>query len=293
MSAEKALALNDEMLKELGEMTSDEDVRDIQSLPVMKINYDPDSIYPAGSWVVGQRKKDDAIIEEGEKVKGFVILANRNRYALYNESDANKNCNSPLHKQGEKVRGSNYGHICGKGCPMRAEGVDPRCQAQKVAFGVAITESNKAIECVAYLKGSGYMPFSNYLDEVVKVKAGSKIISVPTFTFLTMLATEKKKNGAVTYWVPIFSRGPAFTIAQIREFEAKRKQVQAYIESLNASVASVTESNGNRVSDAPVSTVTAEVIEEPLPWDDAGNTASAGEPDDIEAAIAKAMKGLA
>lgn len=305
MSAETALALNDDFLREVAGMASDEDAPKINSLPVLRINYDSDSIHPQGSWVVGQKKKDDAIVEEGEKVTGLIILAVRNRYAYYVESDTTKNCNSPMFQFGDTVRGSNYKHVCGKGCQYRAEGIDPRCQAQKVVFGIALTEGGGAIECISYMKGSGYMPLSDYVDGITKVKAGSKFVTVPTFTFLTMLGSEKKKNGAVVYWVPQFTKGPAMQIAQIREFEKKRQQVVQYIDSINSNISSEVEGqvssptvihgapttstviNATPPAFAPASSVEVETP----PWEEQASVTA--EPvDDIEAAIAKAMAGL-
>lgn len=304
-----ALALDDQFLREVAGMASNEDSASIQSLPVLKINYDPDSTHPQGAWVVGQKKKDDAIIEEGELVKGLVILAIRNRYSYYVESDTNKNCNSPLHMQGDTVRGSNYKQICGKGCSKRAEGLDPRCQAQRAVFGLALTEDNKMVECVAYIKGANYMPLTEYVEKMTKIKAGSKMVTVPTFTFLTQLGSVKKKNGSVVYWVGEYTKGPSFSIEQIRQFEEKRHQVQAYIDSLNANISSEVASekpshlslvkggSGEKVEvvdDIPdfsaarkSSPIEAEVVED-IPF----NVTPTSPPDDIEAAIAKAMEGL-
>lgn len=295
------LALNDDFLREAAGMVSAEDVSDVKSLPVLKINYDSDSTYPQGTWVLGQRKKDDAIIEEGVKVKGLVVLAVRNRYAYYVEDDTTKNCNSPLHMQGDTVFGSNYKQKCGKTCSYRAEGIDPRCQAQKVVFGLALTEDDKLVECVAYLKGSGYMPFAEYIEEMVKVKQGSKFITVPTFTFITLLSSKKAKKGTVTYWIPEFTRGPSFTIAQIKSFEEKRRFAQEYIESLNASIGAprredddVTASTATTprpateiVNEVPLGVVN--VGEETPPWE---TDASAAPADDIEAAIQAALGSM-
>lgn len=293
MTEEKAIALDDSFLREVAGMTTSEDVGSIQTLPVLKINYDSDSIHPVGAWVVGQKKKDDVIVEEGQLVKGMVILAKRNRYSYYNEADTTKNCNSPLHTQGESVRGSNYRHVCGKGCPYRADGLDPRCQAQIVIYALALTADDKFVDCVSYMKGSNYMPLTEYMEAMVRVKSGSKMISVPTYTFLTSLGSAKKKNGSVVYYVGNYTRGPAFAIEQIRGFEKKREQVVNYIDSINAGISS--EGSGH---DKPAASTTvnnaapyapAAPSEEPPPWE----IAKPGEPaDDIEAAIAKAMRDM-
>ena len=264
MTEPHALAANDELLREIAGMATAEDSPEIKSLPVLKINYDGDSVHPQGSWVVGQKKKDDAIIEQGAAVKGLVILAVRNRYSLYVEADTSKNCNSPLHLQGDSVRGSNYKHVCGRGCPNRAEGIDPRCQAQKVVYGLALTSDDKLVECVGYFKGSGYMPLANYVEKMTSVRAGSRYVTVPPFTFMTLLDSEKKKNGSVTYWVPIFSQGTNFSIEQIRQFDEKRKQVYAFIDL--CSLHNLTPSNVSAHSQFP--NVTKTCPGKLFPWED-------------------------
>ena len=234
------MVLDDAMLEHLaGKADKDDAGGEVKQLPVLKINYDPDSDHPRGAWVVGQRKDQDGnIVEQGQPVKGFVALLMRNRWSYYNQKNVAENCNSRLYLNGEQVRGNRLGNVCGKTCPMREEGRNPRCKAQKVLFGLAVTADGKMIECISYQSGASYMPTADYIDELKKYKAKGGYVEIPLYTYLTLLGSKKEKNAGTTYFVSQYKKGPAFGKEQWDAFEVKRSEANEYIERLNAMVAS-------------------------------------------------------
>jgi hypothetical protein len=232
MSTEVAV-YDAEMLKLLGGMANKDDGGGtVTGPPTLKINYDPDSIHPRGEWVVGQKKDSDTgeISDEGKIVKGLVILVARNRWSYYNQKDTRANCNSPFYLRGDIVRGSNYGNICGKTCPMRADGLQTRCKCQIVLFGKAITAEGEFIDCISYQGGASYMPVQNYIDSIERVKVKGGYIDVPLFASLTLLGSEKKRNEGTTYFVSALKQGPMFKDrTQLMEFNEAREEVYQYI----------------------------------------------------------------
>lgn len=228
--SEIAKKMKKEDLAKLAELAQQFNVEvDRPQLPVMKINYDPDSKYERGVWVVGQKKDENGnIVDEGQIVKEFVLLAIYNRYSLYDETDTKKNCKSPLHTIAEvgSVRGDNYGYICGAKCPHRAGDAKPRCSAQKVLFGVAITEAGEKIDCVAYIKGAGYMPLVDYLKKH-PTQVGS--VDVPIFAHTIALSSRKEKNKGTVYFVPVFETGDILPMAEIQAMAKKAASVKEYV----------------------------------------------------------------
>jgi hypothetical protein len=312
MSEETALAtLAEADLAALATMAKEaSDVGGQQSLPVLKFNYADESAYPKGCWVVGQKYDSDngVILDEGHQVKALVVLAVKNGYNLYVETDRSKNCYSAIHNQNETVYGANYGYQCGRTCPHREQGVDPRCKAQKVVYGIAITEGGEMIDCVAYMKGTNYMPFVEYIEKAIKVKNGAKYIEIPTYAFTTLISSEKVKK----YYVGKYQRGTVFNMDQIKKFKEKREAVEEYIASANIPViekankargikeASAGVEAARVRSDAPV----PHVGEAPPPWEGAIEVeaepvepsvaaAVSSDDDDIEDIISKAISDLA
>ena len=156
---EQALMIKDDaLLATLGGMARKEDTGGgSQQIPVLKMNYDPDSKHPRGAWVVGQRKEQDGnILDEGKVVTGLVILQVKHRWSYFFQGDKRRNCSSKLFNFGEQVRGTTYGHTCGRGCPNRREALTPRCRAQRVLFGLAVTPEGQMIDCVC-LPGRGQL----------------------------------------------------------------------------------------------------------------------------------------
>lgn len=228
---------DEEMLKLLGGLANKDDAGgSLQGPPTLKINYDPDSIHPRGEWVVGQKKaQDGSIAEEGELVKGLVILLARNRWSFYNKKDTTKNCNSPFYLRGDLVRGNNYQYVCGKTCPMRADGIDPRCKCQIVLFGLAVTAEGKMIDCISYLGGDSYMPVQTYLNTIEKAKVKGGYVQIPLFARLTLLGAERKQNEGTKYFVANLSDGGMFRDRdKLIHFSQKRDEVLEYLNRANA-----------------------------------------------------------
>ena len=239
MATGKELAVMDEaMLDALAGMADKDDAGgDVKQVPVLKINYDADADHPRGAWVVGQQKDQDGnITEQGQLVKGLVILMVRNRFSYYDQKNTKNNCNSPFFRNGEQVHGSNYGYVCGKSCPYREEGRQPRCKAQKVVFGLAVTAKGKMVECIGYMGGASYMPAADYIDQIKKVKVKGGWQPLPLYTYLALLGSEKKKNAGTTYFEARFKQGPVFKMDQIKAFKEKRDEAAEYIGRINAMV---------------------------------------------------------
>ena len=248
MTETTAVATADERLaKVLAGMVRKEDMGDdAAQIPILKINYDVESVHERGKWVVGQTKDADGnITEEGQLVKGLVVLMVKRRYSYYVQTDTAKNCNSIIFSGGEAVFGSKYGHNCKSGdCPYRDKDLNPRCKAQWLVFGMALTEENKLVDCMAYVQGASYMPFDEHRRTITRLKGHAGYISVPPFAFMTLLGSEKRKNGGTTYFVAEFTRGQMFKEAQCEMFAAKREEVDAAIVGMNSRV--------SKAKDAPV-----------------------------------------
>lgn len=209
------------------------------SLPVLKINYDVESKHERGTWVIGQKKGEDgSILDEGEVVTGMVILAVRSRYNLYNQKDPGARCSSPMFTGGATVYGSKpdkHGRpqMCGKSCVHRAADADPRCSAQQVVLGIAITESGRQVDCVAYIKGASYMPFAEYKKTAGTVRVEGNVFELPICGFVTNLGSEKKRNKGTVYYEATFERGKVFGKDVIKAMLEKAEKVTAIIDRMN------------------------------------------------------------
>ena len=224
------------MLKLLtGMADKDDGGGQVQGPPTLKINYDPDSVHPRGVWVVGQKKNSDGEIEdEGKIAKGMVILLARNRWSYYNQKDTKKNCNSPFYLRNDLVRGNNYGHVCGKTCPMRDENANPRCKCQIVLFGKAITEQGEFIDCISYQGGASYMPVQKFIDKLGRIKTKGGYTDIPLFSKLVLLDSKKERNEGTTYFVSDLKEGPLFKDReQVVGFHEAREEVYQYVERSN------------------------------------------------------------
>lgn len=197
---------------------------DGQSIPQLRINQnDMDCKHGLGAWVVGMSKnKDGNIAEHGQKVVEFIILAVRYNFSYYVQNDKTKNCGSALFSNfREEVYGTNYGFLCGKTCPYRAEGLNPKCGAQIVIFGVAITESGERIKCIHYAKRSGYKAFSDILSDrsFFSVNTATGTQALESYMLSIFLGQERKKSGGVNYFVPVLTKGRLQIVA---DAEGKR-----------------------------------------------------------------------
>lgn len=230
-----------EELAALQGMAQKDNVSSMPKIPALKINYDEDSkICKRGEWVVGQIKetKDgkDVIVDEGHKVEKFIILKVKNKFSLYNEDDKKKNCSSTIFNDRESVKGSNYKHTCGKGCPFRDEKADPRCSAQKVVFGIAIpSDGSKPIECAYYVKGDNYMPFVDFITKSLPeaVIGGQKVV-LPYYGTMLKLGSESKTKGSLKYFIATYEKAEVLSFPNIKKMEAKADKVEELIAQLNS-----------------------------------------------------------
>ncbi|NCD42086.1 MAG: hypothetical protein EOL88_08340 [Bacteroidia bacterium] len=227
-------------LARLQQMANDQDQDSSgPKVPIIKINYDPESKFDRGVWLIGQEKdKDGNITEEGRKIVGMVILDTKHRYNLYNQKNKDENCCSPMFDRGEEVRGNKHGYVCGKTCPKRDKEVYQQnaCKAQIVVFGMALTEDNEAIFARIFVQGATYMPFTEYLDAARQYSVGGRIYKLPTYAFTTMLSSEKRKNEGTTYFAGVFQRGPIFDMEQIEKFAGQLDKCAEVIGELNAAM---------------------------------------------------------
>ena len=248
--------LSEEDLKYYGELAKESNDGSGNRAPTLKINYDDDSKYPKGTWVIGQLKDQTGkIIDQGKKVNNLVVLKIRNMYSLWDQEDATKNCKSPMFRDGEKVKGNNYHYQCGKTCPLKVEG---KCKAMKVVFGVAITESNETIDCVSYMKGVNYMPFKNYIDEAIVLKVGEKNYNIPVYSFVTKLDSEKGVKGSVKFYTAVFKRIQIMKKTATDALKVKADKLEKSLDNFEAYDSETTD------KDEPISVTPSAVVHEDM-----------------------------
>jgi hypothetical protein len=269
-----------EAAEKLAKRYKAEDAGGNDSLPMLKINYDETSkVAEVGQWVVGQKKDQEGnIAEEGNRAIAFIPIVMRNSYSLYDSKNTNNNCNSPIFMDfSEIVRGSTHKEICGKKtCPWAAEG---KCKAQKVVFGVAITKSG-LIDCVGYFGGVSYMPITDYMAQAQKMEVGGITRKVPPYSYAASLDSEQKRNGAVTYFAPIFKRGWVFTKDEdIDMLAAKRDEIVRGLDMRSADAAAKTKVEMAKTEAASGGKTGAEVLD-PRPEDEPTETV---DPDTLDA----------
>jgi len=216
-----------------------------EAVPKLKINYDSDSkTAQPGEWVVGQTKKDGEITEEGDRALGFIPIVVRNSFSMYDEKDTSRNCNSPVFKDwDEVVRGGTHKQICGKKtCSFAGAG---ECKAQKVAYGMALTQSKGFVDCMAYFSGVGYMPFADYIASTTKASIGGKLKKIPPFSYIASLGSEKQKKGSVTFYTPVLEKGGELSKDEdINSLVKKRDEIYLMIDQKTAEFAERQKENG-------------------------------------------------
>lgn len=223
------------------------------NIPKLKINNRAECGIPLGAWVVGQQiDQEGNVSEPGKQAKGLVIIAVRLQYSYYNHARREQNCTSTLFVEGQRgITGIKHKHICASkndgvfSCPYRDRERNPHCGQQFVVYGVAITTDNQKIDCVAYVKGSSYMAFSNYLSDLVKIKTQNGYMEVPPFAFVTMLGAEVENKNGKSYYVSRFKRGQMIKSDALPHFVAKREEVYAFIERQNQALLNEPNENGN------------------------------------------------
>jgi hypothetical protein len=212
------------------------DTKSSVSIPVLRISYNAKSIYPRGSWVLGQKldKDQKEVIEQGQLVKQVVILLDRNKYSFISNIDGTKNCSSPIFRNREEVQGNKHHYTCNKSCPFRNKDNKESCSAQKMIFCYAIVDG-KSYECVMYLKGTSYMPIVEYLEEATKYTDESgKTHTLPSFSFRTNLASKSEVSKSKEYYVAVFSKGQWLNQESVDKLALKAKEIdETVIPTLN------------------------------------------------------------
>jgi len=265
-------AINEEELKRLASLVSKEDEVN-EGLAVLKINYDNESkIAEPGQWVLGQRKGPDGVItEEGLRVIAMIPIVTRNAYSYYNQKDPKLNCNSPLFTDyREEIRGSRLKNICGPSCPMREKEGSDKCKAQKIVFGIAVTEKDGLIDFIYRAQGASFMPLANYIDEAKVLFVNGRKVNVPICTNVCALGSEKNKNGSIVYYIPTFEKSGILSADDIEKLVARRDEIGAYIDNMNARI-----------------TTEVKVEEEPKPGTKAADPEPSESVDVIDAEIEK------
>jgi hypothetical protein len=219
-----------DVLKELAGMVDEnEAMGNMTKYPTLKINYDEDSAFPRGTWVVGQKKDEKGIItEQGEQVEAMVVVATRNRRSYYDREDTKKNAGSILWGRGETHNLDEYYKKIPDG---------KKDKFQIVIFAVAITKAKKAVDCVAYLGGSNYMPWSAYFEALTTVKTEHGKVLIPPFAYVTLLEPiTKERNEGVTFFVAGFKKGPRTAREHWPIYEEKRLMAKDYVAGVNEKI---------------------------------------------------------
>lgn len=208
------------------------------SIPVMKIQYDEDAKTERGVFVVGQKKNEKGEIEdEGKVVKGFIILAVRDRYSLFDNKNKQNNCSSIMFLRGDRkeIRGHKHGHVCGGECPWRDKSLTNYCKAQKVVFAIAICEDGSMVECVSYWHGNNYMPLADHVEkQLTRVVVNGKPVETPMFAWVNKYSTRKEKNQGTTFWVASLERAGFVGMDRIQKYaETVKNVVEPMIEDMN------------------------------------------------------------
>lgn len=255
-----------------------------------------------GKWFIGRKFEGREVVEQGEEVAAIVVIDHYGQYSLY-DKDTNKNvCRCDLFHgpYSNGTKGKPLGFECGPNCPNR-QGKKKACNAQRVVFCMAITRSGNKIPCVYYAKGSGFMPFVEYMNKAVTQIIGGKLIELPMFAFTTELGSREEVNGDTIYNVPIFKFGQLVPMDKMPEFALLADQVQNYVKT-NATVAdehaNEEEDAAPRIPTATAGPATVTPIRKDMdtmdeaPWggDTVTPTITGGEDtDDLAASISKAL----
>lgn len=184
-----------------------------------------------GKWFVGRKYEGREVVEAGEEVAAIVVIDHYGQYSLY-DKDQNKNlCRCDLYHGAfppNGTRGSKFGNECGPKCPYR-QGTKKACKVQRVVFCVAITKEGNKIPCIYYAKGSGFMPFVEFMAKSASQIINGKLINLPAFAYTINLASREDVNGDTIFNVPIFKFGQLVPVEKLEEFALLAEQVQNYV----------------------------------------------------------------
>jgi hypothetical protein len=149
------------------------------SVPVLKISSDPDAGFnPANG--CGTEKGRGRTSSTRQRVVGLVILVVRNRFSYYNQRDTKLNWFQPgLPAQRPNfVVGSNLKIPCGKSCPTGPR-LEPEMSGPKGGLRPCPDGRGQFVDCICYIKGTGYMPLSDYVKTKFTARPRAAFRSFP------------------------------------------------------------------------------------------------------------------
>jgi hypothetical protein len=221
----------------LAEMANEVNDSNSVKIPILKINYDSNSKFKVGSWVVNQIKKEGKIIDEGEQVNQFIILKTYNRFSYFDPDNKNNSCFSNYLKNREQGEGSRFKNQCGNSCPYKNRDLKKKCDFQKVLFGIGVTSDGNKVNCVTYMKKTGYMITNEFIDENQFTKdSQGKQTPIPLFSFLTLLSTKETIDPKTnkTYYLPVFTKGKMINDIEIlKKLFNEAKSIENKVEVMN------------------------------------------------------------
>lgn len=207
------------------------------SLPTMRmVNKDGDPNF--GKWMVGRKRNDDGTIDPGKHARGMIILVVRRQFSYMNMNPDVKNCWSQMYNEypDSNMFGATRGVKCNK-CELRDKNRDSKdkCKCQIVVYNIAVLDDGTKVPCVAYISGSSFMPFQDYLKTASHVLVNGRFVDIAPFSFVTLLgAAGPRRNGAVTYYEGAFKRGPATDTGDFEGFAKKCDEIEKYVDENNA-----------------------------------------------------------
>jgi hypothetical protein len=188
-------------------------------LPTLRVNYDDENAagvaVPRGKWTAWT---DDGV-QVFADTASFRIMASAYQYSHF-DNDEGKMVSTSIYFQGwnEEIIDDIGTLKCGKLSKKDIDNLPPAEQKEqkkikcaRVLFGLATlagkdADDNKVtitdLPCAFYAKGTHFMPMTGYIDDLSQDN-----ILMPTIN--TTLNLDRKKNGKVTYWEVVPSRGDA------------------------------------------------------------------------------------
>lgn len=251
-----------------------------------------------GKWFVGRKYEGRDVVEQGEEVAAIVVIDHYGQFSLYNKDENKNECRCKLYHgpfpNGQ--RGSKYGFECGSKCPHR-QGTKKACKVQRVVFCMAITKTGNKIPCVYYAKGSGFMPFVEYIGKATTQIINGNLVNLPVFAFTTELGAREEVNGDTIYHVPIFKFGQLVPIEKMGEFALLADQVCEYVKEDGVVAEEAHDENNEPPKDVTHQATVTPIREDmssmdDLPWggDTVEPTITGSESqDDLAASISKAL----
>lgn len=241
---DNSLAIKDNLsyLKTLKNyVTEDNSYISRESRRILKINYEDGLEIPKGSWVLGQKRENNKIVDPGKEIKYIIIQRVMYKY-FFIIPEKNILCQSKyLKNPKEEAYGTYFKNNC-KYCEYRKNSKN-QCKFQAVIFCLAIVDKTKVEDAIIFIKGDSFMPLINFLKESCRQriveKGNESEINVPYFSYLTELSTKEKRNKSVNYYVASFKKVKYLTEDEIKEVLKKSVSIENEIQEMNKNIVSV------------------------------------------------------